>query len=593
MSYRPQPDSFPQEIAAYDDDARSDARRRNSTSSVGSTWSRRNTHYDSQRISQRRSRPPSIASRTSSAPSAKSKGKRASYQQPSTYGNIDESAVPPPVLPQDGRSHLEDDEDRHPLTDQPGTQSSSRPVTNFSQPLRTHRRRSSGANTREQNLTEVSALPPIPTTHRHSGATTTQKDMSTTGKQTLDTERGDQSEGGSTTPRAFSSRHPDELLPSRAGVPKWLTEIYTVSYLIFFSILGTLARLGVQWITFYPGAPVTTPVLWSNVGGSILMGFLSEDQGLFMPKSHEQFLTEKRQSQGGAASIDKAALAKHKKTIPLYIGLATGFCGSFTSFSSFARDFFLALSNNLPAPIYHTFSSPAGVVTPSSTVSRNGGYSFEALLAVIFYTLAFSLGGLIFGAHMAIFLEGITPSISVSFVKKFLDPFMVFLGWGCWLGAVLLSIFPPNDSWRGEALFALVFAPLGCLLRFYVSLKMNGIVAFFPLGTFAVNMFGTAVEGMCYDIQHVGVGTMGLIGGGQIGCQILQGVQDGFCGCLTTVSTWVSEINGLKRKHGYFYALASVLGALGLMVIIMGSVRWTVGFATPVCNTGYPSKVHG
>ena len=140
---------------------------------------------------------------------------------------------------------------------------------------------------------------------------------------------------------------------------------------------------------------------------------------------------------------------------------------------------------------------------------------------------------------------------------------------------------------------ALVFAPLGCLLRFYVSLKLNGLVPAFPLGTFAVNMFGTAVEGMCFDLQHAGLGGAGRIGGGIVGCQVLQGVMDGFCGCLTTVSTWVAEINGLKRKHGWFYAFASVLGGLCLMVVIMGGVRWSVGYSIPVCNTGYTSKIHG
>ena len=76
-----------------------------------------------------------------------------------------------------------------------------------------------------------------------------------------------------------------------------------------------------------------------------------------------------------------------------------------------------------------------------------------------------------------------------------------------------------------------------------------------------------------------------------MGCQILQGVQDGFCGCLTTVSTWVGEINGLRRRSAYLYALASVLSGLGLMVVIMGSVRWSVGWSPPVCDTGYVSKI--
>jgi fluoride ion exporter CrcB/FEX len=384
--------------------------------------------------------------------------------------------------------------------------------------------------------------------------------------------------------------------PPDPMVSRWLTEVYMVSHLLFFSILGTLARLGTQWITFYPGAPLTTPVIWANMAGSLVMGFLAEDLRLF--RTHDR---SGRIGDLEPEIVDKAAHLKAKKTIPLYIGLTVGFCGSFTSFSSFARDFFLALSNDLPAPIYH----PASLTTPSSTVDRHAGYSFEAVVGVMASTLALSLGGLMVGSHLALAGRKSTPSIPPFLTRKLLDPIMIILGWGCWLGAILLVIWPPDrpagpasrarEVWRGEVLFALVFAPLGCLLRYYASLRLNGLVAAFPLGTFAVNMFGTAVESMCYDIQHVGVGARVLaqIGGGRVGCQVLQGVMDGFCGCLTTVSTWVLEIRGLRLKHAYVYVLSSLLGGLGLTVAIMGSVRWSHGFSEPACNTGYSSKVHG
>ncbi|KAK6851872.1 hypothetical protein PG995_011997 [Apiospora arundinis] len=76
-------------------------------------------------------------------------------------------------------------------------------------------------------------------------------------------------------------------------------------------------------------------------------------------------------------------------------------------------------------------------------------------------------------------------------------------------------------------------------------------------------MFGTAVLGMAWDLAHVP-------SGGVIGCQVLQGIEDGFCGCLTTVSTWVSELTGLRRRNAYIYGLASVVVGLALMVAIMG-----------------------
>lgn len=383
-------------------------------------------------------------------------------------------------------------------------------------------------------------------------------------------------------------------------VSKFMTELYTVSYLVFFSILGTLARLGLQALTFYPGAPVQTGVLWANVGGSLIMGFLAEDRKLFREEwgSSAPSRLEKRnddaenglrinQDQRAQSHYTSAAKKEHaakKKTIPLYIGLATGFCGSFTSFSSFIRDAFLALSNALPIPVPNV--SP----TPISPSTRNPGYGFLATVAVVIATVGLSLGALQSGAHLALALEPYTPSIRFFFARKIVDRALVLVAWGSWLGAVLLAIFPPDrphasagrstwaqETWRGDTLFALVFAPLGCLLRFYASVHLNGKRPSFPLGTFAVNMFGTAMESVFFDLQHVPVGK-------QLECQVLQGAMDGFCGCLTTVSTWVAEMKGLRTKHAYAYGAVSVGVGLGLAVVIMGSVRWTSGFKNPSCR---------
>lgn len=378
---------------------------------------------------------------------------------------------------------------------------------------------------------------------------------------------------------------------------KLATQLYVISYLILFSILGTLARLGLQALTFYPGAPLVYSVLWANFGGSLCMGFLAEDRMLFKnewgtPTYHQMIEKEKKRAQdeesGGLGSdpVDPQAAQKAhaatKKTIPLYIGLATGFCGSFTSFSSFIRDAFLAMSNKLPTPLNHPEDYGVGAST-GSTVSRNGGYSFMALLAVIIVTITISISGLFIGAHIAIAIELYTPSLPFKFCRKILDRIAVLLAFGCWLGAVFLAIFPPDrhssspETWRGRAVFALVFAPLGCLGRFYASIYLNGKIASFPLGTFVVNIFGTAIIGMSYDLQHVPFG-------GVIGCQVLQGVEDGFCGCLTTVSTWVSELTSLRRRHAYRYGAASVIAALCFLIVIMGGMQWTVGFGELKCT---------
>jgi len=485
-------------------------------------------------------RRPQILSRNSGAPRRSSRrDSQQSYTYPSNYDNLDETAAPPPIAsPQKEREqgYLED-RDRSGLAD--------------------------------GNLDELAA--PSPVADRRKG----------NGEEHLEDRDG--------SPSIDDTDQKQDVAPLRQRASKLATEVYTISYLILFSIIGTLARLGLQALTFYPGAPVQTGVLWANVGGSLVMGFLSEDRKLFQDEWGSNPKEKGDEEKGDPNRRSPSVMQKHaavKKTLPLYIGLATGFCGSFTSFSSFMRDSFFALSNSLHIPISHTSSAP---VTEMVNVHRNRGYSFLALLAVLITTIGLSLIALQFGAHTALFLEPFTPSIPYVFARKIVDRSVVFLGWGCWLGAIFLAIFPPDrpglpvgdvlssqETWRSQALFALVFAPLGCLLRFYASLHLNGRIKAFPLGTFVVNVFGTAMEAMFLDLQRVPIG-------GMIGCQVLQGMADGFCGCLTTVSTWVTELTALRLKHAYFYGLASVGVGLSMMIIIMGSLQWTNGFKNPLC----------
>jgi len=377
----------------------------------------------------------------------------------------------------------------------------------------------------------------------------------------------------SASPQNERSNHESEiqlLLSSPA------TQLYTISHLIFFSILGTLARLGLVAMTTYPSAPVTSSVLWPNFAGSLILGFLAEDLRLFRDEwgvfssaddwSFHPINLEREE----ADAVHNAARrhAKVKKTIPLFIGLATGFCGSFTSFSSFMRDAFLTLGNGLPSP----------TSAPSSIPSRNGGYSFEALMAILILHVTVSLSALKLGAHIALTVDPIMPTFAFRRLRSIVDRVMVFLGFGCWIGAVLLSAFPPDEAWRGRVTYALLFAPLGCLARFYISKHLNPRISSFPLGTFAANIFGTVILGVCFDLQHSKFGAVDMMA-----CRILEGVIEGFCGCVTTVSTWVAELNELRKKHSYIYGLTSVVVALSFLITIMGSLQWSKGFREPVC----------
>ena len=174
---------------------------------------------------------------------------------------------------------------------------------------------------------------------------------------------------------------------------------------------------------------------------------------------------------------------------------------------------------------------------------------------------------------------------------------MVPLAFLTWIGVVVMSVFPPDrpggpdgepswglEKWRGTVLFALVFAPLGCITRYFLSKHLNGVSECFPLGTFCANVFGTVVLGMAYDLQHtpLGQGISSGIGGGLVGCQVLQGVIDGFCGGLTTVAALSAEVVRLERR-GWLYGVSSLACAGALMIVVMGPVKWTIGYGEPVC----------
>ncbi|MCJ1332529.1 hypothetical protein MMC10_009222 [Thelotrema lepadinum] len=400
-------------------------------------------------------------------------------------------------------------------------------------------------------------------------------------------------------PATIDEKPSDETLNisrRRQQASQFATQLYTICYLVFFSILGTLARLGLQALTVYPGEPVTQTVLWANFGGSLVMGFLAEDRSLFREEwgpKHKDTPPGKLppNERGDLERLDSNARRERhgavKKTIPLYIGLATGFCGSFTSFSSWQRDLFLALSN----------SAPTSNTTPNQTstpIPRNPGFSFLAFLATLIITPTLCLGALQAGAHLAIALEPILPSLPYPFMRRFLDPTIAILSLLAWLGAIVMTVLPPDrpgglvppsasswaqETWRGDALFALVFAPMGCLLRFYLSLGLNSQIPSFPLGTFIANILGTLCLATFYDLQRVPIALVG-----RVGCQVLQGMEDGFCGCLTTVSTWVVELKGLKRWHAYVYGTASTMGGLVVTVVVMGSVLWARGWEATACG---------
>ncbi|KAI9816740.1 MAG: hypothetical protein M1826_001738 [Phylliscum demangeonii] len=383
-----------------------------------------------------------------------------------------------------------------------------------------------------------------------------------------------------------------------------------ISHLIFFSFLGTLARIGLQRWTTYTGAPVVTGVVWANVAGCFAMGVLSGGGG-----------GNGGNSGGAVASAAAATRAtatatrptKHPpKTTPttttniktkpqtaavFYIGATTGFCGCLTSFSAFMRDVFLAMADDLPPYSSYPLSFRRGALD-----------RIMAALALLLLTPCLSLAALQGGRHLAagwahvrgrvrVRVRG-RPSVvahrlvspSSSSAAAVAAAAVMLLAWCSWLAILLLAILLRLTPHR-DILFSLVLAPLGCLARYYTLRRFNhhhhGRPGIVPRGTLAVNVLGTLLLGVAWDLQHArglrlltcsgsgGAGGGGGGAGGVVACQMLQAVQDGFCGALTTVSTWVCELSALRTARAYRYAGLTLLLALLMVIVVMGGLCWS------------------
>lgn len=537
-----------------------------------------------------------VPTRRRSARSSAVDGRRS---VPDHFYNLDEVALPNPVENFEERPiYLHRSlEDRHPSVSRT---SHAQPVDgSTSEVPHTLRRPSYSSVTRRRtvpdhfyNLDEVSLPSPVENPYerricRHRSLEQRLSSEEVTRRATttnVSTPKGKDTERAADGETEKDVPNPQGIFASRA-----ITELCTICHLTFFSILGTLARLGLEALTKYPGAPVVFTSLWVNFAGSLLFGFFAEssdrvnatrvedryaDQGEGLDNNSSRTMRdEEDHAEQAAEEREEDDLPPQRQPSLLYVGLSIGFCGSFTTFSSFMRDVFLALSNNMTSP----------------PPSRSIGDDFMAPLAILIGTLFLCLAAIRAGAHIAILVGKVNWVLPGSY-HFLLNRAMLTIGIGLWAGAIIMAAVPPDqpsgpasrgtwgdETWRGLVLFALVFAPVGCIVRFYLSSKLNGLQAGFPMGTFAANIIGTMVLGMAWDLQHSSAGST------RVGCQVLQGIMDGFCGCLTTVSTWVAELGSLRRKHAYVYGGVSLGVSLASLVVIMGSHLWSKGWMEPTC----------
>ncbi|KAH9951635.1 CrcB-like protein-domain-containing protein [Amylocystis lapponica] len=282
------------------------------------------------------------------------------------------------------------------------------------------------------------------------------------------------------------------------------------------SVFGTLARLGLQALVTYDGHSIF-PLAWVQAGGCLVMGFalgFKEPLGRFYG--------------------------------PLYTALTTGFCGSFTTFSGWQVAVFQAW---LDTGRFHRDWLRDVIDGLTQTV----------------FTLAISLVSVQFGAHLASLIKPLVPTLPPPgrFVRHGLTALAVLI-----YAATYPAYFRLPASYRHQATAALLFSFPGTLTRYLLSIKLNPMLQLMPLGTFTANTFGTALLALFTVLQ----GTHGPPSPNA--CGVLRGLSDGYCGCLTTVSTFAAEVAALDNRKSWLYVVASWVTSQLLLLVILGPSYW-------------------
>jgi fluoride ion exporter CrcB/FEX len=126
---------------------------------------------------------------------------------------------------------------------------------------------------------------------------------------------------------------------------------------------------------------------------------------------------------------------------------------------------------------------------------------------------------------------------------------------------VLVIVLPVVFDWV-HLTYTATFGAVGAYLRYLLSF-LNPKIKDFPIGTFIANVLGSWLIALWTMLAKFEVPYHRHDYNA-----VLYGLSAGFCGCLTTISTFVNEIDVLPRKRMYLYGLSSFIAAqVGIILI--------------------------
>ncbi|XVF64617.1 hypothetical protein PTKIN_Ptkin09bG0182600 [Pterospermum kingtungense] len=332
----------------------------------------------------------------------------------------------------------------------------------------------------------------------------------------------------------------------KQGIPVSLEYISCLIHLSVFGILGVLTRYLLEKL-FGPSVSGVTsdktivyPNLPSNMVGSFLMGWW----GVVF--------------KGDICQVSDI----------LAIGLTTGYLGSVTTFSGWNQKM-LDLSVN--------------------------GHWVQALLGFLIglFLVAYSI---IFGIETAKGFRWILSRLNtrnevssmycnwrINSCRRHLAAMVVLLlVLGVLLsvsGALLKEEFGSGNS-AAKLWLACLVAPLGVWIRWFLArlngrgLGKSGILRWLPFGTLIANVSAACIMAALSTLEK-SVHAKNF-------STVATGIELGFLGCLSTVSTFIAEFNAMRESkypwRAYVYALITMAVSFVLGILIYNVPVWAKGF---------------
>ena len=247
----------------------------------------------------------------------------------------------------------------------------------------------------------------------------------------------------------------------------------------------------------------------------------------------------------------------------LYTSLSTGLCGCITTFSSWNAE--------TASMLLQLNETSLQFLNAQNTMTRVVGSGIAIILGVGMPLSALRLGnniGLVFQAI------NVCERKPLRIIRRCLmaSPVVYCLTITTWMVTTVLLIFLCKYYDNFDIMFALLLGQAGTYIRWHLGRldrKTRNCARGFPVGTFIANIAGSFVLAFALVCK-----TSFAASAGSIWYSVLTGVVVGFCGCLTTVSTFASQLSSLSFKMSVVYAVTSVVVAQVEFVCILGGYAW-------------------